>query len=232
AAAERGNSAACAGAPARGAMASRCRSPRCSAERRGFRRELESWRYKLLQCVGFESILEGLYGPGLLRDLTLFDECEAEEALDWNMDENCPFCCLRRDKVKLLLSSKLPPLAPTLDESSLSTYVLPKMHFHDFTPSPRHSFLICAEFPRACNPAIPLVAREIMYRMIRQFAAEYAQRQDPAPDKERESSRGTLTERLDRAFIPHPSTLGCDNIDSCKLKNKRKNGPLNWTLLQ
>uniref|UniRef100_A0A3Q3ELU8 Uncharacterized protein n=1 Tax=Labrus bergylta TaxID=56723 RepID=A0A3Q3ELU8_9LABR len=47
--------------------------PRCSAERKGFRRELDSWRHKLIHCVGFESILEGVYGPLLLRDLNLFD---------------------------------------------------------------------------------------------------------------------------------------------------------------
>uniref|UniRef100_UPI00358F7445 ligand-dependent nuclear receptor corepressor-like protein isoform X2 n=1 Tax=Myxine glutinosa TaxID=7769 RepID=UPI00358F7445 len=188
-------------------MASRCRSPRCSAERRGFRRELESWRYKLLQCVGFETILEGLYGPGLLRDLTLFDECEAEEALDWSMDENCPFCCLRRDKVKEHLAS---PAGS--DDATDSTDAAEQ--FERETETFLHALFQRKEFPRACNPAIPLVAREIMYRMIRQFAAEYAHRQDPAPDKERESSRGTLTERLDRAFIPHPSTLGKGTVEN------------------
>ncbi|KAM9792740.1 ligand-dependent nuclear receptor corepressor-like protein [Neosynchiropus ocellatus] len=47
---------------------------RCTAERRGFRRELDSWRYKLIHCVGFESILEGIYGSMLMRDLNLFDD--------------------------------------------------------------------------------------------------------------------------------------------------------------
>uniref|UniRef100_A0A673CIE8 Uncharacterized protein n=1 Tax=Sphaeramia orbicularis TaxID=375764 RepID=A0A673CIE8_9TELE len=42
---------------------------KCTAERKGFRRELDSWRHKLIHCVGFESILEGVYGPLLLRDL-------------------------------------------------------------------------------------------------------------------------------------------------------------------
>uniref|UniRef100_A0A8C4VRA9 Uncharacterized protein n=1 Tax=Gopherus evgoodei TaxID=1825980 RepID=A0A8C4VRA9_9SAUR len=46
--------------------------PECSIERRGFRHQLDSWRHKLLHCVGFESILEGLFGPGLLKDLSLF----------------------------------------------------------------------------------------------------------------------------------------------------------------
>uniref|UniRef100_A0A8D1XQH4 Uncharacterized protein n=1 Tax=Sus scrofa TaxID=9823 RepID=A0A8D1XQH4_PIG len=40
-----------------------CRRQQCSVERRGFRQELDSWRHKLIHCVGFESILEGLFGP-------------------------------------------------------------------------------------------------------------------------------------------------------------------------
>uniref|UniRef100_A0A7N8YE40 Uncharacterized protein n=1 Tax=Mastacembelus armatus TaxID=205130 RepID=A0A7N8YE40_9TELE len=47
--------------------------PKCTTERKGFRRELDSWRHKLIHCVGFESILEGIYGPMLLRDLSLFN---------------------------------------------------------------------------------------------------------------------------------------------------------------
>uniref|UniRef100_A0A672MV00 Uncharacterized protein n=1 Tax=Sinocyclocheilus grahami TaxID=75366 RepID=A0A672MV00_SINGR len=53
-------------------MASLCRRQQCTIERRGFRQELDSWRHKLIHCVGFESILEGLFGPGLVKDLTLF----------------------------------------------------------------------------------------------------------------------------------------------------------------
>ncbi|CAK6433273.1 unnamed protein product [Pipistrellus nathusii] len=79
------------------AAAAQCRSPRCAAERRGFRRELDSWRHRLMHCVGFESILEGLYGPRLRRDLSLFEDCEPEELTDWSMDENCSFCNLQRE---------------------------------------------------------------------------------------------------------------------------------------
>uniref|UniRef100_A0A3P9K7T9 Uncharacterized protein n=1 Tax=Oryzias latipes TaxID=8090 RepID=A0A3P9K7T9_ORYLA len=45
---------------------------KCTAERKGFRRELDSWRHRLIHCVGFETILEGIYGPMLLKDLSLF----------------------------------------------------------------------------------------------------------------------------------------------------------------
>uniref|UniRef100_A0A8C7IN64 Uncharacterized protein n=1 Tax=Oncorhynchus kisutch TaxID=8019 RepID=A0A8C7IN64_ONCKI len=54
-------------------MAARCRSSKCTVERNGFKRELDTWRHKLINCVGFESILEGIYGPLLLRDLNIFD---------------------------------------------------------------------------------------------------------------------------------------------------------------
>uniref|UniRef100_A0A8C2GDW4 Uncharacterized protein n=1 Tax=Cyprinus carpio TaxID=7962 RepID=A0A8C2GDW4_CYPCA len=66
---ERGPMTRAPGAP--GKMASLCRRQQCTIERRGFRQELDSWRHKLIHCVGFESILEGLFGPGLIKDLTL-----------------------------------------------------------------------------------------------------------------------------------------------------------------
>uniref|UniRef100_A0A8C5G640 Ligand-dependent corepressor-like n=1 Tax=Gouania willdenowi TaxID=441366 RepID=A0A8C5G640_GOUWI len=44
-------------------MASLCKRQQCTIDRRGFRQELDSWRHKLIHCVGFESILEGLFDP-------------------------------------------------------------------------------------------------------------------------------------------------------------------------
>ncbi|XP_061235783.1 ligand-dependent nuclear receptor corepressor-like protein isoform X3 [Neopsephotus bourkii] len=99
---EKGTDRMAAAAPAPPAATSQCRSPRCTAERRGVRRELDSWRHRLMHCVGFESILEGLYGPRLRRDLSLFED-----------------------------------------------------------------------LPQNCDPNIPLVAQELMKKMIRQFAIEY-----------------------------------------------------------
>ncbi|KAI2556797.1 ligand dependent nuclear receptor corepressor [Homo sapiens] len=58
--------------------------------------------------TGFESILEGLFGPALLKDLSLFKDCEPESISDWTFDENCLFCCLRRDKVKTVPGSPTP----------------------------------------------------------------------------------------------------------------------------
>ncbi|XP_051894070.1 ligand-dependent nuclear receptor corepressor-like protein isoform X10 [Pristis pectinata] len=212
-------------------MASQCGSPRCTAERRGFRRELDSWRYKLIHCVGFESILEGLYGPRLLRDLSLFDDCEPEEVTDWSMNENCSFCCIRREKVKEHISSVNAPPTLTSTEESLSqgqshTEQLEcqadkflNAIFHKKGPAkPKHPVLEgknykqdrrrmntskqngekgclfsslhitmqilmwrermhpLAHLPQNCDRNIPLVAQEIMKRMIRQFAIEYISR--------------------------------------------------------
>ncbi|KAJ8790029.1 hypothetical protein J1605_004781 [Eschrichtius robustus] len=52
-----------------------------------------------MDLEGFESILEGLYGPRLRRDLSLFEDCEPEELTDWSMDEKCSFCNLQREAV-------------------------------------------------------------------------------------------------------------------------------------
>uniref|UniRef100_A0A3Q0T284 Uncharacterized protein n=1 Tax=Amphilophus citrinellus TaxID=61819 RepID=A0A3Q0T284_AMPCI len=60
-------------------MASLCKRQQCTIERRGFRQELDSWRHKLIHCVGFESILEGLFGPGLVKDITLFQGKHAQQ---------------------------------------------------------------------------------------------------------------------------------------------------------
>ncbi|KAL6110026.1 lcorl [Pungitius sinensis] len=149
---------------------------KCTAERKGFRRELDSWRYKLIHCVGFESILEGIYGPLLLRDLNLFDDCEPEEVDDWSSEASsaqCSFCNLPLDK---LCSDHLPaatsPLsslsdcspcqAPTVSESSQSAHRILQALFHK------------KDVSLGCDTTIPPVAQELMKKMIHQFALEYA----------------------------------------------------------
>ncbi|XP_067995632.1 ligand-dependent corepressor isoform X3 [Melanerpes formicivorus] len=100
-------------------MASPCGRQQCSIQRRGVRHQLDSWRHKLIHCVGFESILEGLFGPGLLKDLSLFKDCEPEGVSDWSFDENCLFCCLRREKVKEHLVSLDEPASEAGQETLL-----------------------------------------------------------------------------------------------------------------
>ncbi|XP_074542118.1 ligand-dependent corepressor [Halichoeres trimaculatus] len=164
-------------------MASLCKRQQCTIERRGFRQELDSWRHKLIHCVGFESILEGLFGPGLVKDITLFQDCEPDEVSDWSFDENCLFCCLRREKVKDHGvengggSQVLSECEDFKQEQSRISRL--ERQAQDFLNAVFHR----KDLPSFSEPHIPLVAREIMQRMIRQFAAEYTSKttQDDSP---------------------------------------------------
>ncbi|XP_076584156.1 uncharacterized protein lcorl isoform X1 [Chaetodon auriga] len=148
---------------------------KCTAERKGFRRELDSWRHKLIHCVGFESILEGIYGQMLLRDLNLFDDCEPEEVDDWSPETSCSQCSLCNlplDKPSDQVPAATSPLsspsdyspcqAPTISESSLSAHRFLQAVFHK------------KDVSIGCDSNIPLVAQELMKKMIHQFALEYA----------------------------------------------------------
>uniref|UniRef100_A0A3Q1HAU9 Ligand dependent nuclear receptor corepressor-like n=1 Tax=Acanthochromis polyacanthus TaxID=80966 RepID=A0A3Q1HAU9_9TELE len=140
---------------------------KCTAERKGFRRELDSWRHKLIHCVGFETILEGIYGPLLLRDLNLFDDCEPEEVDDWSPESSrsqCSFCNLPLDK----LSDQVP--AATSPLSSPSDYSESSQSAHRFLQAVFHK----KDVPPGCDSNIPLIAQELMKKMIHQFAMEYA----------------------------------------------------------
>ncbi|XP_019408401.1 PREDICTED: ligand-dependent nuclear receptor corepressor-like protein isoform X2 [Crocodylus porosus] len=168
---EKGTDRMAAAAPAP-AAASQCRSPRCTAERRGVRRELDSWRHRLMHCVGFESILEGLYGPRLRRDLSLFEDCEPEELTDWSMDEKCSFCNLHKetvsDRTPIIGSSQSTPTEELSSQGQSNT---------DKIECQAENYLNALfrkkDLPQNCDPNIPLVAQELMKKMIRQFAIEY-----------------------------------------------------------
>ncbi|XP_064007425.1 ligand-dependent nuclear receptor corepressor-like protein isoform X1 [Pogoniulus pusillus] len=169
---EKGTDRMAAAAPAPPAAASQCRSPRCTAERRGVRRELDSWRHRLMHCVGFESILEGLYGPRLRRDLSLFEDCEPEELTDWSMDEKCSFCNLHKetvsDRTSVIGSSQSTPTEELSSQGQSNT---------DKIECQAENYLNALfrkkDLPQNCDPNIPLVAQELMKKMIRQFAIEY-----------------------------------------------------------
>ncbi|XP_026881106.2 uncharacterized protein lcorl isoform X1 [Electrophorus electricus] len=155
-------------------MATQCRSSKCTAERRGFRRELDSWRYKLIHCVGFESILEGIYGPRLLQDLNIFDDCEPEDIADWSTDARCSFCNLHLEKISdhlpIVASPGSSPPAETPPPQGLSTSDKLQCQADRFL----HAVFCKKEFPESCDPSIPLAAQELMRKMIRQFAIEFA----------------------------------------------------------
>ncbi|KAM4584619.1 ligand-dependent corepressor [Odontesthes bonariensis] len=164
-------------------MASLCKRQQCTIERRGFRQELDSWRHKLIHCVGFESILEGLFGPGLIKNITLFQDCEPEEVSDWSFDGNCLFCCVRREKNKehSLESSGGSRVLSEFEDFKQEQSRISRLEkqAQDFLNAVFHR----KDLPSFSDPHIPLVAREIMQRMIRQFAAEYTSKttQDDPP---------------------------------------------------
>ncbi|EDL37628.1 ligand dependent nuclear receptor corepressor-like, isoform CRA_a, partial [Mus musculus] len=122
--------------------------------------------------AGFESILEGLYGPRLRRDLSLFEDCEPEELTDWSMDEKCSFCNLQREAV----SDCIPSLdssqsTPTEELSSQGQSHTDKIECQ--AESYLNALFRKKDLPQNCDPNIPLVAQELMKKMIRQFAIEY-----------------------------------------------------------
>ncbi|XP_058508240.1 ligand-dependent corepressor isoform X2 [Solea solea] len=178
-------------------MASQCKRQQCTIDRRGFRQELDSWRHKLIHCVGFESILEGLLGSELVEDLQLFKDYEPLAVSDWSFDENCLFCCLRRDKVKehLIGLSKegledapKPPLVN--DQTAINRLEKQAEEF-------LNAVLYRKDVPNFSDPHIPVVAREMLQRMIRQFAAEYTSKtsspQDSCSDSQSRSDQSLPT---------------------------------------
>ncbi|XP_040891063.1 ligand-dependent nuclear receptor corepressor-like protein isoform X2 [Toxotes jaculatrix] len=154
--------------------------PRCRIERKGFRRELDSWRHKLIHCVGFESILETIFGQTPPRDLNVSDDCEPEVVDDWSPEascSHCSFCNLPLDKLSDQAPAATSPLsspsdyspcqAPSISESSQSAHRFLQAVFHK------------KDVPLGCDSSIPLVAQELMKKMIYQFATDYASKCRP-----------------------------------------------------
>ncbi|XP_047207501.1 uncharacterized protein LOC124859061 isoform X1 [Girardinichthys multiradiatus] len=182
-------------------MASLCKKQQCTIDRRGFRQELDSWRHKLLHCVGFESILEGLIGPELVEDLKVFKDFEPVAVSDWSFDENCLFCCLRRDKVKehLFGFSK-----EHLDDAPKPLLVKDQIRIIRLEKKAEeflNAVLSRKDVPNFSDPHIPVVAREVLQRMISQFAAEYTSKTSSPQD-----SRSDSPPHSDRS-LPAPLLL-------------------------
>ncbi|XP_075714624.1 ligand-dependent nuclear receptor corepressor-like protein isoform X2 [Rhinoderma darwinii] len=198
-------------------MAAQCRSPRCTAERKGFRRELDSWRHRLIHCVGFESILEGLYGPGLRKDLSLFDDCEPEELVDWCVDDKCSLCNLRKDTNDCTPSGGSAQSTPTGELISQGQFNTEKTECQ--AENYLNALFQKKDLPQNCDPNIPLVAQELMKKMIRQFAIEYVSKSR----KMYQDSNGTIAD----------DPLGCNGIQKNQtdsLLHDEQDGPLDLTV--
>ncbi|XP_068923211.1 ligand-dependent corepressor isoform X2 [Petaurus breviceps papuanus] len=211
-------------------MARVCRRQQCSVERRGFRQELDSWRHKLIHCVGFESILEGLFGPGLLKDLSLFKDCEPEGVSDWTFNENCLFCCLRREKVKEHLVDLDEPALGAGQEALLRQGQAKIIRFEKQAEEFLNAVFYRKDSPWVSDPNIPLVAREIMQRMIQQFAAEYTSKNSSTQDPSQPNS--TKNQSLPKAspVITSPVAATAQNPVLSKLLMADQDSPLDLTV--
>ncbi|XP_076966223.1 ligand-dependent nuclear receptor corepressor-like protein [Callospermophilus lateralis] len=177
------------------AAAAQCQSPRYAAERRGFRRELDSWRHRLMHCV----------------------DCEPEELTDWSMDEKCSFCNLQREAV----SDCIPSLdssqsTPTEELSSQGQSNTDKIECQ--AENYLNALFRKKDLPQNCDPNIPLVAQELMKKMIRQFAIEYI------------SKSGKIQENRNGSIGP---SLLCKSIQMNQAENslqEEQEGPLDLTV--
>ncbi|XP_025071398.1 ligand-dependent corepressor [Alligator sinensis] len=196
---------------------------------------------------GFESILEGLFGPGLLKDLSLFKDCEPEGVSDWSFDENCLFCCLRREKVKEHLVSLDEPASEAGQEALLRQEQAKIIRFERQAEEFLNAVFYrkgsgsqmkclvgfkrdCQDSPRVSDPNIPLVAREIMQRMIRQFAAEYTSKTSSTQDSSQPNS--TKNQSLLKASLvaSSPTAATAQNPVLSKLLMADQDSPLDLTV--
>ncbi|KAK1905911.1 Ligand-dependent corepressor [Dissostichus eleginoides] len=162
---------------------------------------LVSWDTMSSVWEGFESILEGLFTPGLEEELKLFKDLEPTAVSDWSFDENCLFCCLRRDNVKEHLigltnegieDTPKPLLAK--DQNTISRLEKQAEEF-------LHAVLGRKDVPNFSDPNIPVVAREILQRMMRQFAAEYTSKNSSSQDT------GSDSQPCSDQSLPTPSLI-------------------------
>ncbi|XP_029007785.1 uncharacterized protein lcorl isoform X2 [Betta splendens] len=141
----------------------------------------------------------------LLRDLNLFDDCEPEEVEDWSPESSCSqcsFCNLLLDKLNDQVPAALSPLSSPSDyspclisESSQSAHRFLQAVFHK------------KDVSLGCDSNIPLVAQELMKKMIHQFALEYASK-----------------------CLLHPSTNGVMRTPSPLLETETSDAPLDLTV--
>ncbi|XP_065263670.1 ligand-dependent nuclear receptor corepressor-like protein isoform X2 [Emys orbicularis] len=178
----------------------------------------------------FESILEGLFGPGLLKDLSLFKDCEPEGVSDWSFDENCLFCCLRREKVKEHLLSLDEPASEAGQEALLRQEQAKIIRFERQAEEFLNAVFYRKDSPGVSDPNIPLVAREIMQRMIRQFAAEYTSKNSSTQDSSQPNS--TKNQSLLKASLvaSSPTAATAQNPVLSKLLMADQDSPLDLTV--
>ncbi|XP_070362248.1 ligand-dependent nuclear receptor corepressor-like protein isoform X6 [Equus asinus] len=147
----------------------------------------------------------------------LTTDCEPEELTDWSMDEKCSFCNLQREAV----SDCLPSLdssqsTPTEELSSQGQSNTEKIECQ--AENYLNALFRKKDLPQNCDPNIPLVAQELMKKMIRQFAIEYI------------SKSGKIQENRNGSVGP---SLICKSIQMNQAENslqEEQEGPLDLTV--
>uniref|UniRef100_A0A5F4VWJ5 Ligand dependent nuclear receptor corepressor like n=1 Tax=Callithrix jacchus TaxID=9483 RepID=A0A5F4VWJ5_CALJA len=144
-------------------------------------------------------------------------DCEPEELTDWSMDEKCSFCNLQREAV----SDCIPSLdssqsTPTEELSSQGQSNTDKIECQ--AENYLNALFRKKDLPQNCDPNIPLVAQELMKKMIRQFAIEYI------------SKSGKTQENRNGSIGP---SIVCKSIQMNQAENslqEEQEGPLDLTV--
>lgn len=123
---------------------------------------------------GVEKILELLLGTRILEDLSQFKDYKPPSVSNWSFDENCLFCCLRREKVKehvIALNNKIVESGgkPLLGKDHCNLSRL-EWQVEEFLNAVLHR----KEYtPRIPDPHIPVVACDTMQQMINRLMVHY-----------------------------------------------------------
>ncbi|XP_026080608.1 uncharacterized protein LOC113057421 isoform X1 [Carassius auratus] len=164
-------------------MASWCAKRVCANERFIIRRDADRWRSELIHGVGLDNILEVFLETQVVEDLRLLKDCKPASVSNSSFDENCLFCCLRREKVKehvvalnkQIVESGGKPLLGK-DPSNISRlewqseeFLNAVLHRKEYTP-------------RIPDPHIPVVACGFLQKMINELASCYTSRNNCSQD--------------------------------------------------
>ncbi|XP_048663037.1 ligand-dependent corepressor isoform X6 [Marmota marmota marmota] len=157
-------------------------------------------------------------------------ECEPEGISDWTFDENCLFCCLRRDKVKGHLVRLDEPASGAGQEALLKQEQAKIIRFERQAEEFLNAVFYRKDSPWVFDPNIPLVAREIMQRMIQQFAAEYTSKNSSTQDPSQPNS--TKNQSLPKAspVTTSPTAATTQNPVLSKLLMADQDSPLDLTV--
>ncbi|KAK2896301.1 hypothetical protein Q8A67_010789 [Cirrhinus molitorella] len=170
-------------------MASSCMKRFCTNED-FIRREADSWGTELIRSVGLYNISEVFRKTPVLRDLGALKDCKPASVSNWSFDENCLFCCLRREKVKehvvaltkQIVESGGKPLLGK-DPSNISRLERQSEEFLD-------AVLHRKEYtPKIPDPHIPVVACGIVQRMINELTSYYTSRKKCSQDSLQNNGR-------------------------------------------